>query len=82
MIPPAWQNVWICSQENGHLQCTGVDARGRKQYRYHPLWNALRKETKFYRLLQFGQALKGIRKSFRFIYPAASFPGKRCWLPL
>lgn len=62
VIPPAWQNVWICSQDNGHLQCTGVDTRGRKQYRYHPLWNALRKETKFYRLLQFGQALRGIRK--------------------
>ncbi len=62
VIPPAWQNVWICSLPNGHLQCTGVDVMGRKQYRYHPLWNALRKETKFYRLLQFGQALKGIRK--------------------
>ncbi len=62
VIPPAWQNVWICSQQNGHLQCTGVDLMGRKQYRYHPLWSALRKETKFYRLLQFGQALKSIRK--------------------
>lgn len=62
VIPPAWQNVWICNLENGHLQCTGIDMMGRKQYRYHPLWNALRKETKFYRLLQFGQALKEIRK--------------------
>lgn len=62
VIPPAWQNVWICSLQNGHLQCTGVDVVGRKQYRYHALWNALRKETKFYRLLQFGQALKGIRE--------------------
>lgn len=62
VIPPAWQNVWICSLHNGHLQCTGTDLMGRKQYRYHPLWNALRKETKFYRLLQFGQALKSIRK--------------------
>lgn len=63
VIPPAWQNVWICSLQNGHLQCTGIDLMGRKQYRYHPLWNALRKETKFYRLLQFGQALKSIRKT-------------------
>lgn len=63
VIPPAWENVWICSLENGHLQCTGMDVMGRKQYRYHPLWNALRKETKFYRLLQFGQALRSIRKA-------------------
>src|SRR5438552_3698929 len=46
-IPPAWQNVWICRKENGHLQATGVDAQGRKQYRYHPLWNAMRNETKY-----------------------------------
>ncbi|WP_346236072.1 DNA topoisomerase IB [Niabella insulamsoli] len=62
VIPPAWKDVWICAMENGHLQCTGLDAAGRKQYRYHPLWNALRKETKFYRLLQFGQTLTAIRK--------------------
>ena len=41
-IPPAWENVWICYQENGHLQATGFDARKRKQYRYHALWNYLR----------------------------------------
>ena len=61
VIPPAWEKVWICAHENGHIQCTGFDVKGRKQYRYHELWNALRNETKFYRLLEFGEALDGIR---------------------
>lgn len=61
VIPPAWEKVWICAKENGHIQCTGFDAKGRKQYRYHEMWNALRNETKFYRLLEFGEALEGIR---------------------
>ncbi len=61
VIPPAWENVWICKNENGHLQATGFDQKKRKQYRYHPHWNALRNETKFYRLHDFGKALPGIR---------------------
>ncbi len=61
VIPPAWENVWISPIENGHLQATGTDAKHRKQYRYHPLWNALRNHTKFYRLHEFGKALPGIR---------------------
>jgi DNA topoisomerase I len=61
VIPPAWQNVWICPKENGHLQATGIDARGRKQYKYHPLWNTLRNQTKFFHLLEFGKALPQIR---------------------
>ena len=61
VIPPAWQNVWISSLENGHLQATGSDARGRKQYRYHALWNSLRNHTKFYRLYSFGEALPAMR---------------------
>lgn len=60
-IPPAWETVWICPEENGHLQATGIDARGRKQYRYHPRWNALRNSTKFHHLLHFGRALPRIR---------------------
>ncbi len=60
-IPPAWENVWICTLQNGHLQATGIDAKKRKQYRYHPLWNALRNHTKFYRMLQFGYVLPKIR---------------------
>lgn len=61
VIPPAWQKVWICSDPNGHLQATGIDALGRKQYKYHPLWNTLRNQTKFYHLLDFGRALPSIR---------------------
>lgn len=61
VIPPAWENVWICALENGHLQATGVDVKMRKQYRYHPAWNALRNHTKFYRLLEFGEALPAMR---------------------
>jgi len=61
VIPPAWENVWICTLENGHLQATGTDIKKRKQYRYHPLWNALRNHTKFYRMLQFGYVLPKIR---------------------
>lgn len=60
-IPPAWENVWICSLHNGHLQATGIDAKNRKQYRYHSLWNALRNHTKFYRMLQFGNVLPKMR---------------------
>jgi DNA topoisomerase-1 len=61
VIPPAWENVWICALENGHLQATGTDVKMRKQYRYHPAWNALRNHTKFFQLIAFGKALPAIR---------------------
>ena len=61
-IPPAWTDVWICRHPNGHLQATGRDARGRKQYRYHPRWRQTRDEAKYGRLLAFGRALPGIRR--------------------
>ncbi len=61
VIPPAWENVWICPLENGHLQVTGIDVQKRKQYKYHPNWNALRNHTKFYRLYAFGTALPTLR---------------------
>ncbi|MBC7903068.1 MAG: DNA topoisomerase IB [Gemmatimonadaceae bacterium] len=61
VIPPAWTHVWICAKENGHIQATGMDIRNRKQYRYHPLWNHLRSETKFHRLYEFGKILPDIR---------------------
>ena len=61
VIPPAWENVWICMLDNGHLQATGVDVMKRKQYKYHPRWNTLRNQTKFYRLLEFGKALPAMR---------------------
>ena len=60
-IPPAYTDVWICPSARGHLQATGRDARGRKQYLYHPEWRAARDETKFDRMLAFGAALQRIR---------------------
>lgn len=62
VIPPAWENVWICSRTNGHLQVTGTDLKKRKQYKYHSLWNSLRNQTKFYRLHAFGSSIPTIRK--------------------
>jgi DNA topoisomerase-1 len=61
-IPPAYRDVWICATEDGHLQATGRDARGRKQYRYHPQWRAVRDANKFDRMLQFGHALPRVRE--------------------
>jgi DNA topoisomerase-1 len=61
VIPPAWTNVWICPHPDGHLQATGRDARGRKQYRYHPRWRVVRDETKFGRMIAFAEALPRIR---------------------
>jgi DNA topoisomerase I len=61
VIPPAWKKVWICKDSNGHIQATGYDARKRKQYRYHTLWNELRNKTKFSRLLSFGEKLPELR---------------------
>lgn len=61
VIPPAWENVWICKLHNGHIQCTGLDALRRKQYKYHPHWNFVRNQTKFYRLLDFGEHLPQLR---------------------
>jgi DNA topoisomerase-1 len=60
-IPPAWQHVWICPSPNGHLQATGIDSRGRKQYRYHPRWREFRDRTKYDRMIAFGRALPRIR---------------------
>ncbi len=64
-IPPAYESVWICAALNGHLQATGRDARGRKQYRYHPMWRAERDSGKFERLLQFATALPALRRKVR-----------------
>jgi DNA topoisomerase I len=62
VIPPAWTKVWIAPKANAHLQATGRDARGRKQYRYHPRWTAVRDETKFTRMLAFARVLPTIRR--------------------
>ena len=60
-IPPAWTHVWICPRPDGHIQATGRDAKGRKQYRYHPHWREVRDETKYSRMIAFGEALPQIR---------------------
>jgi len=61
-IPPAWKQVWICAIPHGHIQAVGRDARGRKQYRYHARWREVRDETKYARLVAFGEALPRIRR--------------------
>jgi DNA topoisomerase I len=61
-VPPAWTDVWICPHENGHLHVTARDARGRKQYRYHPSFRAYREGTKFERLFDFGEVIWKIRE--------------------
>ncbi|MBI5277047.1 MAG: DNA topoisomerase IB [Burkholderiales bacterium] len=60
-IPPAWTDVWICTDRHGHLQATGRDARGRKQYRYHPQFRELRESTKFGRITEFARSLPALR---------------------
>jgi DNA topoisomerase-1 len=60
-IPPAWTDVWICADAAGHIQAVGRDARGRKQYRYHAAWRAVRDRSKYDRLLAFGRALPRLR---------------------
>ncbi len=62
VIPPAWTKVWICKWPNGHIQATGRDARGRKQYRYHSRWRSHRDSTKYERMMEFGRSLPRIRR--------------------
>ena len=62
-IPPAYTDVWICAKANGHIQATGRDAKGRKQYRYHPAFREVRESTKYEHMLEFAQGLPAIRKT-------------------
>lgn len=64
-IPPAYEDVWICMKPNGHLQATGRDARGRKQYRYHPKWRLFRDGAKFERMPAFGESLPKLRRRLK-----------------
>jgi len=64
-VPPAYREVWICRRPRGHLQATGLDARGRKQYRYHPDWRRIQDEAKFARMIRFAQALPRLRRKIR-----------------
>ncbi|HEX2555431.1 MAG TPA: DNA topoisomerase IB [Microvirga sp.] len=63
VIPPAWTDVWICPHANGHIQATGRDAKGRKQYRYHAAFREVRESTKYEHMLEFAQALPAIRRT-------------------
>jgi len=65
VIPPAWKNVWINSDSCGHLQATGIDDKGRKQYIYHPQWNELREKNKITHIIAFGKALPRLRKAMK-----------------
>jgi DNA topoisomerase-1 len=65
VIPPAWQDVWICPLDHGHLQATGRDERKRKQHLYHPRWREIRDQTKYDRVIDFARALPGIRKQIK-----------------
>lgn len=62
VLPPAWEDVWICPIANGHIQATGVDARGRRQYRYHDRWRVMRDLAKHERILDFAEALPAARE--------------------
>src|SRR5690606_30961471 len=75
--PPAYENVWICPSSRGHLQATGRDARGRKQYRYHPAWTADRNANKFQQLAGFGAALPKIRRRVELDLARPGLPAER-----
>jgi DNA topoisomerase I len=76
-IPPAWTTVWICRHPNGHLQATGVDAAGRRQYLYHVDWRARRDQQKFERVERFAQTLPGMRERVSFDLARRGLPRER-----
>jgi DNA topoisomerase-1 len=64
-VPPAWTDVWICPRQDGHIQATGRDAKGRKQYSYHERFREVRESTKYHHMLHFAESLPAIRKKIR-----------------
>jgi DNA topoisomerase-1 len=76
-IPPAWKDVWICPFANGHIQATGRDAKGRKQYRYHSRWREVRDENKYGRLLLFGRVLPKIRAHLQKDFARPGLPREK-----
>ncbi len=76
-VPPAWTDVWICPHASGHIQATGRDARGRKQYRYHARWREVRDETKYHRMLPFGEALPKVRAAVEADLSLPSLPRRK-----
>jgi hypothetical protein len=77
-IPAAWTQVWICSSPAGHIQAIGRDARGRKQYRYHPRWRQVRDATKYARLRLFARRLPQVRRQVRRDLARPGCPARRC----
>jgi DNA topoisomerase-1 len=77
VIPPAWTAVWICPDADGHIQATGRDARGRKQYRYHPRWREVRDRTKFEHLIDFACTLPRIRRAVSADLRRAGLPRRK-----
>lgn len=76
-IPPAWNNVWICPSSKGHLQAVGRDAKGRKQYRYHPLYRSTRDQAKFSRMIAFGTVLAVIRQRVQHDLQLSGLPKEK-----
>jgi DNA topoisomerase I len=76
-IPPAYENVWICMDPRGHIQATGRDARGRKQYRYHPQWRSVRDDAKFDRMTTFAEALPRLRRKLARDLTLAGLPRQK-----
>jgi DNA topoisomerase I len=76
-IPPAWREVWICPDPRGHLQATGYDSRGRKQYRYHDRWREVRDAVKYDRMIAFGEALPAIRRRVDRDLALTGFPREK-----
>jgi DNA topoisomerase I len=79
-IPPAWEDVWICPYPNGHLQATGTDAAGRKQYRYHDAWRLRRDREKFDDMVRFAHALPALRRRVASDLGDCAMPDRRCVL--
>ncbi len=76
-IPPAYTDVWICRRSNGHLQATGRDARGRKQYRYHARWRSIRDASKYHRLVAFAEHLPALRSQVAIDLRLAGLPRRK-----
>ena len=76
-VPPAWIDVWICPSSNGHILATGRDAKGRKQYRYHPRWRSVRDEAKYERTAAFGEALPALRRRVQRDMARTGLPKQR-----
>jgi len=78
-LPPAWSNVWICADRHGHLQATGFDAKGRKQYRYAARWRVARDEVKYHDLLEFASKLPRLRQQLRRDLASNGLSREKCW---